>query len=178
MIMKKYYLVFIFFLFLFSIFAQNDADLPSGYRALRLGMDIETVKNELKSDALFGYRGEQDVSLLPNQEVQLIETEGYSFIQKAWFQFVEGKLYSITLQMDISKIDYGTFFQTLTEKYGKPHSLSPEQTRWENDIVLMSLERPLFIKYIDKKVRDSLLEESRVEDAAFEISRDVFLESF
>lgn len=177
--MKKTALFAFFPFFFFSIaLAQTFSELPFGYRTLRLGMDIEDAKKELQADPLFGYRGERDVSLLPGQEVQLIETEGFSFIQKAWFQFVDEKLYSISLQMDISKIDYGTFFKTLTEKYGKPHSLSPEQTSWKNESVLMSLERPLTIKYIDIKTYESLLEKSQVEDAAFEISRDLFLESF
>lgn len=176
---KKTVFLLLFLVYILCALCSEDFEaLPSGYRALQLGMDIEAAKKVLQADGLFGYRGERDVSLLPDQERQLIETEGTSFIQKAWFQFVEGSLYSISLQMDTSKLDYGSFFKTLSEKYGKPQSLSPEQTTWENESVVMSLEKPLTVKYIDKKIYASLMEESRMEEAAFEISRDLFLESF
>ena len=177
--MKKLCLISVIFVFFLCVLtSQGFSALPSGYRAIILGMDIESVKKTLASDALFYYRGERDVSLLPDQKRQLIEIEGTSFIDKAWFQFVDDRLYAITLQLDESKIDYGTFFKTLSKKYGPPHTLSPEQTSWQNEVVLMSLERPLSLKYIDRNVYDSLLEASRVEDAAFEITRDLFLETF
>ncbi|HPM07071.1 MAG TPA: hypothetical protein PLR81_08685 [Treponemataceae bacterium] len=175
---KKYAFVCLLFSFSLLFFGQSISELPSGYRTIRLGMDLESVKQELAADSLFNYRGERDVSLLPDQERQLIEVEGHSFIQKAWFQFIDGKLYAITLQMDETKLDYGSFFKTLSEKYGKPQHLSPEQTSWENEVLRMSLERPLSLKYLDLKVYNVLLDKSRVDAAAFEITRELFLESF
>lgn len=176
---KKIFFVLSIFILSFSFLISEDfSALPLGYRSLQLGMSIDEVKKALQADALFDFRGDRDVSLLPNQEQQVIESQGLSFIHKAWFHFVEGALYSISLQMDTTKLDYGSIFKMLSEKYGKPSFLSPEQTSWEDEMVIMSLERPLTMKYLDKKTYASLLEEKRVEDAAFEISRDLFLESF
>jgi hypothetical protein len=66
--------------------AQNAPD-PTRFRDLALGMSLEDVKTRLKADSLFSYRGEPDVSLVPQTEQTLIECGGTSFIQRAYFQF-------------------------------------------------------------------------------------------
>ena len=56
--------------------ASDKPSVPNAYRTLSLGMDIDSVKNELLADPLYGYRGERDVSLLPGENRSLIETAG------------------------------------------------------------------------------------------------------
>ena len=154
--------------------------LPNGYRAITLGMSLEEVKAALLRDSEYGYRGDRDVSLLPgNAERVLIETDAtsiHSFLDKCWFQFYENKLYIITITMNQKKMDHYSVFSTLCNKYGNPQSLDPEKSTWQNDTVIMSLERPLTLKYTDRAVFEKLQKESLVQQSGEEVSRSQFLE--
>ncbi len=153
-------------------------EIPKGYRSIQLGMTVDEVKGALTSDSLFGYRGERDVSLLPDQKQVLIETEGSSFLARCWFQFNDQKLYTITITMNEQIMDYYSVFKTLFDKYGQPSSLSPDIVVWEGRGIRMSLERPLTLKYLDTEVYTELLQSSQTNQSAAEISRQKFLESF
>ena len=56
-------------------------------------------------------------------------------------------------------------------------SLSPEKIQWESDDTIMSLERPLVIKYTDKAVLEELRSKGRVEKTNEEKNRQDFLDS-
>jgi hypothetical protein len=118
------------------------------------------------------------VSLLPVPNRTLIETSGavYSFFDRCFFQFYEEKLYIITINLDREKTDHYAIFSSLCAKYGDPASLSPEKSVWQNDAVIMTLERPLTLKYVDVAVFRSLLDESAVGASADEFTRTQFLE--
>ena len=73
-------------------------------------------------------------------------------------------------------MDHYSIFSKLCEKYGNPASLNPEKSEWSDSSVIMSLERPLTLKYMDKAVFDSLQNESKVNKSVEENSRDRFLE--
>jgi len=77
---------------------QVKAALPAEYRSIRLGMGIDAVKEALKQDAVFGYRGERDVSLLPTENRSLIESAGSYFISRSWFQFYKDNLYTVEIE--------------------------------------------------------------------------------
>ncbi|MGN0729771.1 hypothetical protein [Treponema sp.] len=168
-----------FFFSVFTVCAQEA--LPAGYRGIQLGMSVEQVKDALKKDHNFGYRGDRDVSLLPGENRTLIETDTsrtapYSFLERCWFQFYEGKLYTITLTLRRSKIDHYSVFSSLTEKYGNPGTLNPEKSEWKDDSVIMALERPLTLKYTDRGIFEELQSKALVEKSAEEMARDNFLE--
>ena len=150
--------------------------LPAGYRSVVLGMDFEAAKDALKKDIVFGYRGERDVSLLPENRI-LIETATDAYLQRCWFQFYENKLYTIIVNFNPEKMDFYSVFTKLLEKYGEPAVLSPETIQWQNDEVLLSLERPVSVKYIDRKVFDSLAEKSGTEKTAAETIRTGVLDA-
>ena len=176
LLMKKL-LLSIFTCFLsVSLFA-----LPNGYSAAKLGMNIDDLKNALKKDHQFGYRGDRDVSLSPSDGQFLIETNGaqsgFSFLERCWFQFAEEKLYIITLNLDRTKIDHYSVFSKLCEKYGNPDELSPKKSVWRDGNVIMSLEKPLTLKYVDAKTFDSKKESSNVQKTVAENARDDFLDS-
>ena len=50
--------------------------LPAGFRAISLGMGLDEVKKALAADPLFIYRGDPDVSFLPQTDQSLIECPG------------------------------------------------------------------------------------------------------
>lgn len=152
--------------------------VPDSYRGIRLGMSLEEVKEVLKTEPVFGYRGERDVSMIPNPDRTLIETFGTGYIKKAWFQFSGDKLYIMTVVLDNSKIDYYSMYQSLTKKYGEPESLSPRKAQWNSDTVQLSLEKPLSVKYIDSVIYDSLLKESQAGIDYEELLQESFIESF
>lgn len=155
--------------------------LPSGYSSARLGMSIDSLKEALKKDHQFGYRGDRDVSLSPSDGQYIVETDGsqfgFSFLGRCWFQFSEDSLYIITLNLDRSKIDHYSVFSKLCEKYGNPDELSPQKSVWRDGSVIMSLEKPLTLKYVDEKVFESKKDSSNVRQTAAENARDEFLDS-
>lgn len=156
-----------------------DTTSPAGtFRDISLGSDMASVKELLLADPLFGYRGERDVSLLPGENRALIETSGLSFVKRAWFQFLEDKLYVMTLSLDPEQVDYYSIYSRLVEKYGEPGSLDPKKAVWEGEGVTLSLERPLTVKYLDTETFASLLEKDTTGKAASDISREGFINAF
>jgi len=151
---------------------------PVSFRALSLGMSLDQVKTALKADTLFRYRGDPDVSFLPQTSQYLIECEGTSFIRRAYFQFADGRLFIMILVLDEQKLDHYSMFSTLSAKYGPPTSLSPLEEVWQSDPVRFSLERPLTVKYVDNKTFAALLSQGGAQKDLEQLSREKFLEQF
>jgi hypothetical protein len=157
---------------------RDSVQPPRGFRSIRLGMELEQVKELLIEDPLFDYRGDPDISFLPLPPQTLIETSGSSFIRRAYFQFDQDLLYIIILSMDPDRLDYYTLYSTLTGKYGQPTSLDPTGAVWQFEGLRLSLERPLNVKYIDSTVFETLKEEGQVQEDLWEISKENFLQQF
>jgi hypothetical protein len=174
------------FLFVFPgsarLFAQTPPSsaqpLPRGFRGIMLGMDLDQVKQALRADPLFGYRGEPDVSLIPQTHQYLIESAGSSYIRRAYFQFADRRLLTMILVLDSEKLDYFSLFSALSAKYGQPTSLSPEESVWESDSVRLSLEKPLTVKYLDPKAFASLVPAGGAPTDLDRLSREKFIEQF
>ncbi|MBN1615719.1 MAG: hypothetical protein JW875_00290 [Spirochaetales bacterium] len=169
-----------------ALFAQETSPAPQSsgqalsdtYRSITLGMDIESVKEQLLSDGIFGYRGDRDVSLLPYKNRSLIETSGSSFIKRAFFQFYEEKLYIMIFMIDVDRMDYYSLYTTFVTKYGEPTSLDPAKALWKDERVIVTLERPLTVKYVDQAVFQSLIADDSTGKAASDILREEFLGDF
>lgn len=143
--------------FLPSLLFAQDPETPvvaeiSAFRGFSLGLGIDAVKELLKKDVSFNYRGDPDVYFLPKQEQQLIECSGNAFIKRAYFQFVDQKLFSLILDLDDTKVDFYSMLVTFQDKYGAYLSFSPQAVVWEVGNTRLSLEKPLTVKYIDKAV--------------------------
>lgn len=152
--------------------------LPTGFRGIALGMEIDRVKQVLAADPLFGYRGDPDVSLLPQTEQYLIECAGPSYVHRAYFQFADRRLLTMILVLDTEKLDYFSLFSALNTKYGQPTSLSPEQSVWQSDSVRLSLEKPLTVKYLDSRTFASLVTAGGAPSDLEKLSREKFIEQF
>ncbi|NOY09967.1 MAG: hypothetical protein GXP33_14135 [Spirochaetes bacterium] len=174
--------ILLFISLLVSLDAQSalaDAKkLPMGFRSILLGMTVNEVKEKLSADLYFNYRGDPDVSLLPEPEQILINSTGNSYINMGYFQFYRGKLFSIILEINRDKMDYYSIYTTLTGKYGEPGSLSPGEAVWQSLSVRLSLEKPLTVKYMDEKVFKKLKERGRTRENLNNISRKDFLDQF
>ena len=151
--------------------------LPDGYLNVHLGMTFDDTKKALLKYPVFGFRGDRDVSILPGFDRLLIETSGEGYLDKCWFQFYDNKLYTISININTHEMDYYSVFRTLCQKYGSPISFSPDKAVWEDENVIMSLEKPLCIKYSDVKVLDAIENRSFVEQSAAEKLRQDFLDS-
>ena len=151
---------------------------PSGFRGITLGMEMEQAKDALRSDPLFRYRGEPDVSFLPQSSQSLIECSGTTYIRRAYFQFADSRLFIMILVLDPQKVDHYSLFRALSEKYGDPGALDPQESVWQSDAVRFSLERPLTVKYIDRKIFSSLLAGSGAQQDLDLLSRESFIEQF
>ena len=172
---KKFLILVVVFLVSSFIFCE---ELPLGYKNIQLGQSFEEVRSILEKDSSFGFRGDRDVSLLPTEERVLIETSGSSFFDRCWFQFYENKLYTLILNINVERMDYYSMFKTFTLKYGEPTSLNPTKSEWKNNSVILSLEKPLTVKYLDVKAFDELQKSSEAATSAEEYLRKKFLESF
>lgn len=173
---KGLVMVILFFSMAWLVVAADTA-LPGGYGSVVLGMSVDTAKNALQEDPAYGYRGDRDVSLLPGENRVLISTTGVLFFDECWFQFDKDRLYIITLNLNEEQVDYASVFKSLCNKYGQPDSLSPKKSEWRDGAVIMSLERPLTLKYTDERVFQELQESSNVEFTKEERTRQSFLES-
>ena len=162
-----------------NVFGQESFEsIPKGFHDFIFGDSLETVKDKLKIDSYFSYRGDPDVSMMLTPDKSIIDTAGSGFIQRAYFIFFEEKLYQITLVMDLEKIDFYTFQTTFSDKYGNPDFLDPTGMIWENSTNRISLEYPLSVKYVDLNVFNSLLSESQLNKSNEEVLREDFMNSF
>jgi hypothetical protein len=150
--------------------------VPRSFRAIALGMNMDQVKDALMSDSLFSYRGEPDVSLLPRPNESLIEVSGLSYVRRAFFQFHEDRLFVMIFTINERKMDHYAIFTSLSAKYGKPDSLSPSESVWNDAATRLSIERPLAIKYIDLTIFDALRAAGQAEQSMEEILRSEFLD--
>lgn len=151
------------------------ASLPSDFRGIKLGMGMEEVQALLQKDSIFHYRGPEDVSLLPTKNQSLVEATGSSFVQRAFFQFQDGKLWVIILMLNPDKIDHFSIYSSLSAKYGDPGIMGPREARWEDKSVRISLERPLTLRYMDLKVFQGIQEGGLAKEGIEEIERQDFL---
>jgi len=158
--------------------SSSPAALPGGFRGINLGMDIDQVKKALVADPLFGYRGDPDVSMLPQSHDYLIECAGPSYIQRAYFQFANKRLLTMILMLDTEKLDYFSLYTALTGKYGQPASLSPQEAVWQSTSVRLSLERPLTVKYIDQATFANLIGKAGAPTDLEGLSKEKFIEQF
>jgi hypothetical protein len=158
--------------------APPEGELPRKFREFSLGMNLEDLKGELIKDGLFSFRGDQDVSFLPVREQTLVETTGLSFIRRAFFQLRDASVFIMAFSLDPRLIDHYSVFTSLVKKYGEPHSLDPGQAVWESDDTRVSIERPLTVKYIDKRVFGELINEGRTMELGELFLREEFLREF
>lgn len=152
--------------------------LPAGFRSLSLGMGLDQVKQALKADPLFLYRGDPDVSFLPQTSQYLIECQGNSYLRRAYFQFADSRLFIMILVLDTQKLDHFSIFSALSSKYGPPASLTPQESVWLSDTVRFSLERPLTVKYVDNKTFSAILSKGGAQKDLDQLSREKFIEQF
>jgi hypothetical protein len=162
-------------LYLHSQQQSSTASLPSGYRSITLGSSPDAVKEALSNDNYFYYRGEPDVSMLDKPDNSGFEVRGVGFIKRAFFLFYEERLYSITLELNENFIDYFNIYSALREKYGEPTDIDPRRAYWNNDSVELSVEKPLYVKYIDRTILEQIKENFSIEENMQTMRRDDFL---
>jgi len=162
--------------------ADGTADAPGAkktasrsFRGVELGMDRDGAIAALKKDPVFSYRGPEDISLLPAPNQSLIEVSGPSFVKRGYFQFYEGKLWTIIIELDPAKVDHFSIYTSLVKKYGEPVLIDPKEARWEDKSTRMALERPLSLRYMDMTVYDKLREGQSAKASAEELDRQGFL---
>jgi hypothetical protein len=152
------------------------SSVPSrSFRGIELGMDRDMVISSLKKDPIFAYRGPEDLSLLPSPNQSLIEVSGVSFVRRGYFQFYEGQLWVMILALDADKIDHYSVYTSLVKKYGEPSLIDPKETRWENKVTRLALERPLTLRYMDMTSYNKLSEEAGAKESVQELDRQGFL---
>jgi hypothetical protein len=157
---------------------ESDGGLPREFHGIGLGMDLTDLKAVLEKNGLFDFRGDRDVSYLPSKAENLVETTGRSFVRRAFFQLREDALFIMGYMMNTALVDHYSIYTTFVKKYGEPVSLNPHEAVWENEDTRVSIERPLTVKYIDKKIFNGIIEESKLSGAVELELRREFLDDF
>jgi len=152
--------------------------LPSKFREITLGMSLDELKAALEEDQLFNFRGDRDVSFLPAREESLVEISGSSFVRRAFFQLRDGALFIMAFTLNTNMMDHYSVFTDLVAKYGPPTYLDPKEAVWETEELRVSIERPLTVKYIDKKVFNDIINESALVESRRVQQRQEFLNEF
>ncbi|MDR3200141.1 MAG: hypothetical protein LBT68_01670 [Spirochaetales bacterium] len=184
--MKLFTVLVCFFLFTAPAWTQEDppaasaegAELSREFFGINLSDGLEAVKDRLKGHPYFFYRGDPDVSFLPQTTKTVIDCEGMYYIKRGLFQFSEENLYIITLYLNPERVDYFSVFTALSKKYGRPVSLNPTGAVWQNGQTRLSLEKPLTFKYIDQETFEKLKSEGETQRSLEEQSRQKFIDSF
>lgn len=178
--MNRLFLTFLLLLIITdNIFTQEAfSEVPDHFGKIFLGMSMENAQKEISADSNFNYRGSQDLSILRRPNESLIECRGYDFVYRAFFQFKDDKLYSITILFNQELLDHFSIFTTLSDKYGNPQYLNPEKSVWESENTSLVLERPLQIKYLDRKIFEGIVSDDNISQSLSELSREQFLEQF
>jgi len=158
--------------------SEETKELPSKFREITLGMSLDDLKAALAEDKLFNFRGDRDVSFLPAREESLVETSGSSFVKRAFFQLRDGALFIMAYTLNTNMMDHYSVFTDLVTKYGPPTYLDPKEAVWETEELRVSIERPLTVKYIDKKVFNDIINESALVESKRVQLRQEFLNEF
>jgi len=183
MMSRKGIIIFaVFLMFTAGIYAQEAGELanelPRQFRNLALGMGIDDLKANLISDDYFNFRGDRDVSFLPVRNQSLVETTGSLFIKRAFFQLRDESVFIMAFSLNTDIIDHYSVFTQFVGKYGQPTYLDPSEAVWETDDTRISIERPLTVKYIDKKVFTDIINESGLIESGQVKLRQDFLNDF
>ncbi|MDR1286813.1 MAG: hypothetical protein LBK08_04315 [Treponema sp.] len=141
-------------------------------------MSLDDLKAGLAGDSLFTFRGDRDVSFLPQRDQSLIETTGPSFIRRAFFQLRDGEVFIMGFALNTAIIDHYSVFTSLVKKYGEPSALDPRQAVWERDGTRISIERPLTVKYMDMRVFNGIIDEAALAESREIRLREEFLGEF
>lgn len=161
-----------------SVTDKQLESLPRAFHEIGLGMSLDDVKETLKTDESFAYRGDRDVSLLQSKNRSIIESEGVYFVKRGSFQFYNEKLYTIIVQMNSDNIDYYSVYSSLIEKYGEPIFIDQKKAVWEDDGIRLVLERPITIKYIDTAVFNEIVASRTKKAALSDEARTNFVNAF
>lgn len=157
---------------------ESGGGLPREFHGIGLGMNLEDLKAVLEKNGLFDFRGDKDVSYLPSKTENLVETTGRSFVRRAFFQLSGDALFIMGYMLNTALVDHYSIYTTFVKKYGEPVSLNPHEAVWENEDTRVSIERPLTVKYIDKKIFNSIIGESKLSGAVELELRREFLDDF
>ncbi|OHD73088.1 MAG: hypothetical protein A2177_13030 [Spirochaetes bacterium RBG_13_68_11] len=84
----------------------------------------------------------------------------------------------LILVLDPQKLDHYGMFTAFTAKYGEPSSFSPAEAAWQSETVRFSLERPLTVKYIDRRVFEAQVARGAAQEDLEQLSRERFIDQF
>jgi hypothetical protein len=159
---------------------------PRSFRGIFLGIGLEELKEAIRRDRIFNFREDRDVSFLPSDQDQtLVETQGFAFVRRAFFQLRYGEVFIMSFTLDTSLVDHYSVFTAFLKRYGEPTFLNPQEAVWETDTTRVSIERPLTVKYIDKynfdmfkRSPEEILVGPSADGARELMNRNEFLEGF
>ncbi len=114
----------------------------------------------------------------------LVEVKGNGYVDKGVFQFAASggetkpRLVAITIFLNPRWSSYDQIFQKLTQDYGNPLQLNPQRSIWRNEQTVVSLEKQLRYKIIDKEYLDELRARNQEDYDIYRYNYEEFLKKF
>jgi hypothetical protein len=84
----------------------------------------------------------------------------------------------MAFSLDSALVDHYSVYASFVKKYGEPRSLNPKEAVWEDDDTRVAIERPLTVKYIDKRVFNDIIAQSKAAESSELNRREEFLGDF
>lgn len=153
----------------------EERSLPTGFRKFHFGLSRRQTEDFLKDNSFFRQFRPPELTFLNNPRRDLLTIYGKGFVKKGNFLFYKDRLFSIEILLNSDRMDYFRLFDTLFRKYGKPQTMNPKTAVWKSKETRLSLEFPLTLKYIDRKVFQEITRNDDQKKTATEESRKAFL---
>jgi hypothetical protein len=169
---RKLFFTIISFLTLSSVFSN---ELSKGYKDILLGMSKTQVQDNLKKNPDFKSGKEEILTVRIDPDKEIISTEGTGYIKNAYFHFFNDKLFQIFLTLDEKKIGYYLLLKNNTEKFGTPQKLDPKSASWQNNEVMIVIEKTCTIKYFYLPIWNDLIKKDQSSDDIILKTRNDFV---
>lgn len=151
-------------------------ELQDGFGDLILGASLAQISERLNNSTYFAFDEAVNVSVIPLSQNALISVDGTDYIERGFLQFDGDALISIQLILNPRQLDHFSLYRAMSEKYGEPDSLNPKVISWQSEIVSVSIERPLILKYIDLRYFDAEQRRAETEQQGKESALDDFFQ--
>ena len=170
----------IFFVLLIIInfvsFIYGIEPLSEGYKDIKLGITQDEAKNILKQSRDFNLKREEILTIRLEPDTEILSTEGFGFINFAYFHFHQDKLFQILLKIDKNRIGYYLLLKKMSTRFGSPSKFSPKRATWQNDKVRIAIEKPCTIKYIYLPIWNNLVKNDLSSDHILDSIREKFVD--
>lgn len=131
----------------------------TGYRNINLGMSKLDVIKAINDDLLmtlpktYSYNNDSDIQ---GENIDnFLNLAENKFFKSGYFLFKDDSLYSIIIRFQPRQLDFVEILNFLNEKYGEGNFIDASSVSWENQNILLTVDRSSTVKYFNKNAIDT-----------------------